>query len=405
VAQLSEAAGCGTLVTALARCLFSGVATRLFHSVGIWGIVWVAGSSGGLGLACGWAGTGIRSATGIGAATGIKLPSSARQEPPADDSERALDRVQFRSSPTDGLRTLRGVVVGITPRVVELQLASGSVRRISRGEVVSMQLLHHAGVAEADSLAAEGRFASAVEGFREVLRQDLPHWLKRYAAARRLQCLAALGQYRQAGLGFLALAEDDPSQIPWEVIPLIWTGTSMTDPSEDQVRQWLEGRSPIEGLLGASHGLTHPNTTRQSQAVLESLQNSGDSALAALAAAQLWRLQREPNEKWVSEAERKVAEFPAAVRAGPWLLLGRMSRQAGLGVQAADYFLQIPTLFPQQHDLVLLGLEGGYRTLMSEDPVEAEAIADWLLEQFPESAQADEIRSQRRERQGLSGGG
>jgi hypothetical protein len=54
--------------------------------------------------------------------------------------------------------------------------------------------------------------------------------------------------------------------------------------------------------------------------------------------------------------------------------------------------LQVATLYPEQHDLVLLGLEAAYTTLRTLDPAEATRVGQWLVQLHPESGQADEIQ-------------
>ncbi len=150
-------------------------------------------------------------------------------------------------------------------------------------------------------------------------------------------------------------------------------------------------------MVAASWGLLHPPTSAASQKVLASLaddRGAGSESVQAIATSQLWRLPRKWSPSEIEALQKNLDQFPDEVKAGPLLLMGKIRKNAGQTAEAIDCFLQIATLYPEQHDLVLLALEAAYLALRDLDPSEATDVGQWLVRQFPQSPQADEILRQ-----------
>ncbi len=318
------------------------------------------------------------------------------QNPP-DAPTVEWDRVQYRPVATEGVRTLNGTVTDLQSRHLELKLPSGSTRRINRQEIVAVQLLHHRPIAEADQAASAGKFNQAAKAYEVVMGQPVPLWLKRYAAARRVQCLRVLQQHRQALAGFVLLANHDPEQVPFEAVPVVWNSLQVDRLLESDIQKWLTSEDRWERLVAASWGLLHPPTSNASRQVMASFaedQGPGSHSVQAIATAQLWRLTGNWSPPQIEALQKELDQFPNEVKAGPLLLLGKIRKNAGQTAEATDCFLQIATLYPEQHDLVLLALEAAYLSLRDLDPSESSDVGQWLVRQFPKSPQADEILRQ-----------
>jgi hypothetical protein len=323
----------------------------------------------------------------------------ASQEGNLATQEQALDRVEYRESRQDQVRSLYGVVVELQAKHLELKLLSGGTRRIPRGEIVSVQLLNQAPLATANQMAMDGKFEDARRGFEAIVRANVPHWMKRYAAARRIQCLQVLHQHRLAIADFVNLAKDDPDQVPFEAMPLAWTSPLVDVLLEEQIKAWLASQNEWERLHGASLGLMHPPTSEASLKVFEAYATPGDSRtefspLEAIATAQLWRLPQNRSPQTLKLMQAQLDRFPAEVKAGPLLVMGKLWKNSGEPKLAADAFLQLATLYPEQHELVLLGLEAAYYTLRSLDRDDATRVGEWLVARHPNAPQTDEIRKE-----------
>lgn len=338
----------------------------------------------------------------IGAIGPILILSSQTgiaQEPSPTTAEPTWDRVQYRESSHDHVKTVLGLVVELQAKHLELKVPSGTVRRIPRAEIVSIELLNQTTLAKANELAASGKFEEARQGFELVVRGNVPHWMKRYAAARRIQCLRALQQHRAAVADFVNLAKDDPKQIPFEALPVVWTSPVIDTLMEEQVNAWLASDNEWERLSGASLGLLHPPTAAASQKVLEAFAPSGDAPsalgpLPAIATAQLWRLPQNRSVQQLQQMQTQLNVFPDEAKAGPLLVMGKLWKNAGEAKLAADSFLQLAELYPDQHDLVLLGLEAAYYTLRDVDRDDAARVGELLVTRHPDAAQTDEIRKE-----------
>lgn len=335
---------------------------------------------------------------GIGFILGIWQPVHA-QEPNQLAQEQNWDRVEYRESHQDPVQTLLGIVVELQANQLELKLPNGGIRRISRTKIVSVQLLNQPVLAKADQQAAEGKFEEARQGFETVVRANIPHWMKRYAAARRIQCLRVLQQHRMAVADFVNLANDDPKQIPFEALPLVWTSPNVDALMEEQIKAWLGSQNEWERLTGASLGLLHPPTSAASQAVLEvyaplTSTLTEFSPLEAIATAQLWRLPQRRSPQQLKQMQAQLDNFPTEVKAGALLVMGKLWKNSAEPRLAADAFLQLAALYPDQHDLVLLGLEAAYYTLRDVDRDDAARVGEWLIARHPAAAQTDEIRKE-----------
>ena len=321
------------------------------------------------------------------------------QEPISPSLDPGMDRVQFRESRAEQVRTIHGVVIDLQAKHLELKLPTGGTRRIARAEIVSVQLLNHVPLAKSNQAAAAGKFDEARRGFEEVARGNVPHWMKRYAAGRRIQCLRCLQQYRVAISDFVNLVNDDPNQIPYEVAPLVWSSPVVDALLEEQIKAWLESSNEWEQWMGASLGLLHPPTSAASQKVFEAVAATGNSPTEfgpreAIAIAQLWRLPQPRSREQLKIMQAQLEAFPPEVKAGPLLVVGKHWKGAGEPKLAADAFLQLASLYPEQHDLVLLGLEAAYYTLRELDREDAVRVGEWLVARHPDAMQTDEIRKE-----------
>jgi len=122
--------------------------------------------------------------------------------------------------------------------------------------------------------------------------------------------------------------------------------------------------------------------------------DAGQSPIALLAEAQLWRVPQRYTVEQLQTLQAKVDSWPPELRAGPLYLLGRAWKNAGQLNLSTDAMLQVATLYPEQHDLVLLGLEAAYTNLRSVEMTEAQRVGQWLVQRHPDSGQAREIRGE-----------
>gem|GEM_PF-1935584 len=303
------------------------------------------------------------------------------------------DVVEYRVDSSGLKKSILGVVADLNQRQLELQLESGVLRKLERAQVISVRLEHDRVLAEADGLANVGQFEKAIAVYQPIIQSKKSLWLRRYAAAGRVQAQMALGQYRQACLSFLTLAKSDPQQVPWDAAPLIWTSVLSSELLDQQTVIWLKSDDVLENLFGASYGLQNPKFSAASQAVLEKLSQTQEGFVQDLVIAQLWRLENQPTQASLDKMQAKLGEMDREIRAGPLLVLARQCRLARQDRKAVLLFLEVSTSYPQQHSLVLLGLDGAYLTLNSLNDPQSAIVSQWLRDRFPDSARADSARA------------
>lgn len=303
------------------------------------------------------------------------------------------DVLEYRVDSSGAKKSVLGVVADLNQKQIEIQLESGVLRKLQRDQVISLRLEHDRLLAQADSMADVGQFESAVEAYLPIIQSQKPLWLRRYAAARRIQSQMAAGQNRQACVAFLTLAKSDPQQVPWEAVPAIWTSVVSSELLDQQTGIWLKSDNAWENFLGASYGLQNPKFSAASQTVMQKLAQNQEVALRDLAIAQLWRLESQPTEAALDKMQKKLGEMERTIRAGPLLVLARQYRLARQDRKAVLHFLEVSTSYPQQHALVLLGLDGAYLTLTSLDDPQSSIVGQWLTDRFPNSAQANALQN------------
>ncbi|HUY88781.1 MAG TPA: hypothetical protein VMV10_08615 [Pirellulales bacterium] len=243
---------------------------------------------------------------------------------------------------------LRGKVLEYTGREIVVETEDGrEVKRASR-QVVEIETEWPPGVDAGDERYEAGDFKQARDQYVAAIRQEQRAWARRKILAKIIDCYKQLGEFESAGKLFLGLVREDPDTPDFERIPLAWAPAQPQGDLERAAEQWLASPdAPVAVLLGASHLLP---TSRRAGALerLELLARDKDRRIAALAQAQTWRgALATANEERIERWKKNLAEFPEALRAGPYLVLGQAMARKGDAEQAALTLLHVPILYPQ----------------------------------------------------------
>ena len=172
-------------------------------------------------------------------------------------------------------------------------------------------------------------------------------------------------------------------------MPLAWhTSQRANGALALEFRKWLEQDDPVRVLIGASWLLitdSVPATTR-----LRELQISGDSQIAQLAVAQLWREELiTAGEAELRRWQTMIDRMPESIQAGPRFLVAVVEKRIAPGENSVIGLLQIPILFPEQYQVSGEALNEAYsllKTLGRDD--EAAIISRDLQQKFGFSAAA-----------------
>lgn len=306
----------------------------------------------------------------------------------AQQEQPALDIVEYQKDSVSPRKVLTGYVVDLDDRQVTLNLGTNGQRTIEVSQVLSIRLNANQSVVQARQLVLSGKFQQAITQWENVIRQEKADWLRRYAASQRCACQEAAGQKLSAVTSFLAMARQSADRVPWEVAPLAWTDQTHGPILDQQLEKWLDSKDPTQLFLAASLGLQNAKYSAASRQVMQQAAAAKDERLAALARTQLWRLESSVSPARLAEMQSELASVPRELQAGGWFLLGRFKKQAGKPKEATADFLRVATLYPDQHGLALLGLDQAYLTLNGINDPQADVVARWLKQRYPDSSAA-----------------
>lgn len=263
------------------------------------------------------------------------------------------DEIVTFTSPTNrqARARVKGQVLDYTGQQITIKLAEGRELKRPSSQVIEIESDWPPEQLEADRSFAQHQFQTAREQYTAAIRKEDRRWVRRRMFARLIACHRELGQFDAAGKLFLALAHDDPETPYFDQIPLAWLPGEPAAGLAQTATAWLDDENPLAALLGASHLLA---TARRAAALkrLAALEMEKDRRIACLAEAQSWRANiATADDVRLARWRRRAEEFPEALRAGPYSVLGHALAQHGSFEGAALTLLHMPILFPDARDL------------------------------------------------------
>ncbi len=303
------------------------------------------------------------------------------------------DQVTYRSgSGGAGQATAAGTVLDFNGQYLVMQTAGGAEQRIPADRVLDIATSKTDEQHAAEAAADERDFRAAAENYLAALRAERRGWVQRQLMAECITSFLNSSQPDRACAGFLALAKQDSQPPYFSRIPLRWTPYQPSLPFQRQATTWLEDRqNSLASLLGASWLLS----TQQRSAAIKTLQGltiDPDARIVQLAQAQLWRTRVVTAKSGDSVDLRKLIDrIPAAVRGGPYFVLGRiLSRQENHDSAALTY-LRVPILHPTDRQLAAVALLSAGRELEGIDRgEEAKTLYREVARDFAETSAAGE---------------
>ena len=306
----------------------------------------------------------------------------------------AEDVVNLTSEGGHGRVTIRGEIINYTGKTITITCAGGPPIHYPAARVVDIQTVWTAGHDAGRAAISRREFDAAARHLADANRAETRVWVRRLILTDWMLCYDALGQPERAGDLFVVLAESDPATPAYAAAPLAWF-------SDDRVRRvkaesWL-GRheQPAAVLLGSSY-LLSTTAAAIARPSLTELTNHPDPRIAALAEAQLWRLDlsvatRRDVERW----DERIGQMPQDVRAGPYFVLGQAYARLGMSDRSALAYLRVPILFDGRRELAA-------RALVESGRVVGQAghrdEAAWLLsevtswyQQTPQASEAHQL--------------
>ncbi len=307
----------------------------------------------------------------------------------------AQDTVYLSSSAaSQGYTSFDGTVVDYSSKGVFVE-ANGKTRKFPAHLLQRIETRRTESQSQGDALYETGDFPGALAAYRKAREQENRPWVRREITAQIVWCYRALGQVTSAAAEFLLLVRADPGTPYFECIPLAWYGSFQSRATVPAARSWIrEETMPAAVLLGASYLL---QTEHGSTAVakLQTLAKSDDVNVASLARAQAWRptiisARAAQVERW----QQMVEDMPAALRTGPYYVVGQGWARSQEWQKAALTLIRIPVLYPQHRGIAARALlDGGAALGKLGRHDEANRLFGELIKDYPESRLVTEAQS------------
>ncbi len=277
-----------------------------------------------------------------------------------------------------------GTIVDLTGSGITLEVGGGRREQIAPDQIISIETEKVPDQRNADRLFAERKYAEALAGYRSAVDAERRTWMRREILAQMVVCYHRLDQIPQAGDTFSIIVRSDPTTQHFAAIPLSWKPQQSPPELERRASAWMAQKDvPAMALLGASW-LMNSAERGTAQDTLRQLATGADAPVAMLAEAQRWRSQIVTATETETVAwQRRIDQFPARLRAGPYFLLGRALARLNQHEAAALALMHIPILYPIQYDLAAEALLlAGQQLQRAGQEVEARSVYRELVDDY-----------------------
>ena len=185
--------------------------------------------------------------------------------------------------------------------------------------------------------------------YMKAAEESKHQWKQRQLVADVARCYFEQRNWVTAAKRFLNVIAFDEATPSYDAIPLFWKATPLDTATTAQALQWLEDERPVAGLIAGSWLLNVPEHAAAAKTKLQSLTEHKDQRVAALATAQLWRLQLAGvTAAEVARWETLLQKMPSQTRAGGWHMLAQGYARINQPKLAAAAALRVPVHFPNE---------------------------------------------------------
>ena len=256
-----------------------------------------------------------------------------------------------------------GEILDFTGEKLILQGAAGGPRTYPADRVLRVETKWNDKHQNARAAMVKHDYQSAIGLLTAAEREEQRVWVRRMIVAELVQSYAALGEWERAGDLFIALVQSDAATPAYRYAPLAWYATEAVRP--EKARTWMAHSDvPASVLLGASYLLTTTGDSQTAAQALRGLASPSDTQVAALAEAQLWRLElHRVTAQGVGRWEQRVGQFPEALRAGSDFIIGEALARLDEHDRAALAYLRVPVLHVENRHLAARALVSAARAI------------------------------------------
>ncbi len=273
--------------------------------------------------------------------------------PGAGAGQFALDKVVVKAGSSNAEIVAIGRIVDYTGTGLTFRAKDGaSTTTFSTDQVVSVETPqtppHVAGLRAFAADQTDEAFAQ----FTKALEVETRSWVRREIRAMLVRCLLQQGDRAKAALQFAELLRSDPATIHFKLIPLVWTSETPSESLQMTARGWLNHSSDAMRLIAASALLASEKDESRCRIELQRLATTTDPRIYWLAEAQLWRTRLEEDNLDRIELDRwatRIQQIPAALRGGPYYVLGQGHLRLQDHERAATSLLWVPFVYHDDH--------------------------------------------------------
>ena len=307
----------------------------------------------------------------------------------------AQDVIHYQPSDRPGTRaTVFGEIVEFGGAALRVRLSGGRTTRIDAERVLSIECDRSSQQTSGDDSFARQNYRLALSDYRAALENERRAWIRREILAQAVRCYRELGDLRGAADTFFLLYEREPTLEEFASIPLAWVPSEPPRSLASAAGEWIDRNdSPAAMLIGASLLLS----TRQRDVAtrrLRTLMADDDSRIAWMAQVQLWRTETASvAETDIRNWQQAAQRMPDALRAGPYVVIGRAWSARGRNDEAALAWLRVPILHGQDRTLSAYALGVAGRALEDGgDFSGAQRLYMEIIEHYADKPAAEESR-------------
>jgi len=273
-----------------------------------------------------------------------------------------------------------------------------SVQRIPIDAVSHIETTYQPEHLQGEAQFHSGKTAEAQVSLRKALDKENREWIDREILALLVQCSLRENDLQGAIRDFRFLLTSDPVTRHWNIAPLAWTPTVVSESLRQQLRPWLDpGSSPADQLLAGSLLLTDPAAGKAAEECLLRLNRDTHPIYSSYSKAQLWRIEiAKVNVSEISLQRWRdlIDSLPRSARPGPQYLLSRGHDVRGELRLAAAEALWIPYDYPDNELLSARALFDAAEALeRSELRTESQTCLAELMQRYPWSREAGIARN------------
>ncbi|MCH2200958.1 MAG: hypothetical protein MK102_03235 [Fuerstiella sp.] len=252
--------------------------------------------------------------------------------------------------------------------------------------------------AEAERLFEQAAYVQALRNCDQLLTEGFPSRIYNRVQATAIRCCLMLNHPEDAIQRVETIYERDPASPYLSLLPLVWDDRLPVHERYVASPNDLVSESLTRQLASASALLHDSRYAERCVEILKEVRSNRDLPLRILAETQMWRIQLPMTGSvhlpTVRRWQKRAAELPESLRAGPQFVVGRAFQLRHKPDQAALELLWLPLMQTDDPNLAASGLAESIVCLEATGrSASARRLRHELQNRFPRTSAAHRIRN------------